>query len=122
MTRHHWITIAEVTACPPGSCGEFVVQGRVLAIFNVQGKFFALDGVCAHQGGPLGDGQLAGCLITCPWHGWQFDVTNGANEVNPRLRQDTFVTRIEDGHVQIGMPSDGDVDSDDVDTSGMSGM
>ena len=106
MTANRWITVAAATACPPGNCAERLVQGRVVALFNVQGEFFALDGVCAHQGGPLGDGQLDGCLVTCPWHGWRFDVTNGANEVNPNLRQHTFPTRVVDGDVQIEMPPD----------------
>ena len=106
MTPSHWIDIAAAAACPPGTCAEYLVQGQVVALFNVQGEFFALDGVCPHQGGPLGSGHLDGCLVTCPWHGWQFDVTNGANEVTRHLRQPTFPTRIVDGRVQIAMPPD----------------
>ena len=60
-----------VPAAPEGVCR----RGRVIALFNVDGTFYALDGVCPHQGGPLGQGTLEGCIVTCPWHGWQFDVT-----------------------------------------------
>ena len=69
--------IASVVETPPGSARELVAEGRVIALFNVEGTFHALDGVCPHAGGPLGQGQLDGCIVTCPWHGWQFDVTTG---------------------------------------------
>lgn len=53
-------------------------NGREIALFNVQGKIYALDNACPHMGGPLGEGELEGCVVTCPWHGWQFDVKTGA--------------------------------------------
>lgn len=48
-----------------------------VALFNVGGEFYALENVCPHQGGPLADGWLEGTGITCPWHGWCFDVRTG---------------------------------------------
>ena len=53
-----WIPVANVADCPPGSCLELAVAGRIVAVFNVAGDFHALDGICPHQGGPLGKGQL----------------------------------------------------------------
>ena len=50
------------------------------ALFNVDGTFYALDGVCPHQGGPLGSGEVHNCIVTCPWHGWQFDVRTGQHQ------------------------------------------
>jgi nitrite reductase (NADH) small subunit len=83
--------VASLAAIPPGTAGEFVVGERIIALFNVAGTIYALDGICPHQGGPLGKGQLTGCIITCPWHGFQFDVTTGQHLtskslVHPRLR------------------------------------
>lgn len=52
-------------------------DGSEIALFCHDGKIYALDNVCPHMGGPLGEGELEGCIVTCPWHGWQFDVTNG---------------------------------------------
>ena len=72
--------------CPPGSVQELVVEDRIVALYNVDGTLFALDGVCPHQGGPLGKGALEGCLVTCPWHGWQFDVTDGRHQPTGRHR------------------------------------
>jgi nitrite reductase/ring-hydroxylating ferredoxin subunit len=51
--------------------------GKELAVFNVEGSFHVIDNECPHRGGPLGEGELEGCLLTCPWHAWQFDVRTG---------------------------------------------
>jgi len=90
----NWIRIAAVSDCPPGSAREFVVEDRIVALFNVDGEFHALDGVCPHQGGPLGQGELKGCIITCPWHGWQFDVTNGQNQTSASLVHPSFTVKV----------------------------
>ncbi len=82
-----WIPVANVADCPPGSCLELAVAGRIVAVFNVAGDFHALDGICPHQGGPLGKGQLEGHVVTCPWHGWQFDVRSGQHQIDAGLRQ-----------------------------------
>jgi nitrite reductase/ring-hydroxylating ferredoxin subunit len=60
-----------------GSVQEFQVDGKTIAVANVGGKFYAISGTCLHRGGPLGQGSLSGKEVTCPWHGWSFDVTNG---------------------------------------------
>ncbi len=76
---------------------------RIVALFNVDGVFHALDGVCPHQGGPLGKGVLTGCLVTCPWHGWQFDVTTGQHRLNAKYFQPRFEVRVEEGDVLINI-------------------
>jgi 3-phenylpropionate/trans-cinnamate dioxygenase ferredoxin component len=62
---------------PAGAIREFQVDGKTLAIANVDGNFFAIDNTCLHRGGPLGQGALSGKVVTCPWHAWQYDVTTG---------------------------------------------
>jgi nitrite reductase (NADH) small subunit len=81
----NWIRIAAVADCPPGSAFEAVADDRIVALFNVEGQFYALDGICPHQGGPLGQGRLSGCVVTCPWHGWQFDVKTGQHQINKSI-------------------------------------
>jgi nitrite reductase (NADH) small subunit len=61
----------------PGTIHEFQLDGTAVALANVEGKFFAVNNVCLHRGGPLGEGEMDRQVVTCPWHGWQFDVTNG---------------------------------------------
>ncbi len=68
-----------------GSIREFAVEGKTIALANVDGKFYAIDNTCLHRGGPLGSGELAGNVVTCPWHGWQYDVTTGKLNMNPTI-------------------------------------
>lgn len=87
--------------CPPGTGVECVAGDRVVALFNVEGNFYALDGICPHQGGPLGKGVLSGCVVTCPWHGWQFDVTTGQHQISKTLVHSRYATKIEGGDVLV---------------------
>jgi nitrite reductase/ring-hydroxylating ferredoxin subunit len=98
-----WIRIARLAECPPGSAIERVAGDRVVALFNVAGHVHALDGVCPHQGGPLGQGALDGGVITCPWHGWQFDVCTGRHQLNPRIEQPRFDVRVEDDWILVDL-------------------
>ena len=54
------------------------VNNNPIAIFNVNGQFYAIDDTCSHAGGPLSEGELNGTKVTCPWHGAIFDITTGA--------------------------------------------
>ena len=96
-----WETIAKTADCPPGSARECIAAGRIVALFNVEGKFYALDGMCPHQGGPLGKGRLQGCIITCPWHGFQFDVTSGQHQTSRSLVHPSFPVRVMKDEVQV---------------------
>jgi nitrite reductase (NADH) small subunit len=78
--------VASLSELPPGSAMEVTVGDRVIALFNVDGTLYALDGICPHAGGPLAKGRLAGNVVTCPWHGWQFDVTTGRHCLAPRIQ------------------------------------
>ena len=64
--------------------------GKTLAIFRVKDEFFAIDNRCLHRGGPLGEGDLEGYNVTCPWHGWTYDVRTGSFEIIPPLRVGTY--------------------------------
>ena len=72
-----FVRVALVSEIPEGTGKAVVANGRRVAIFNVAGDFHAVDGVCPHQGGPLGEGILDGPIVSCPWHFWQFDVVKG---------------------------------------------
>jgi nitrite reductase (NADH) small subunit len=87
--------VAALAEVPPGSAGEFVVGERIIALFNVGGTLYALDGICPHQGGPLGKGKLAGCIVTCPWHGLQFDVTTGQHLTSKSLVHPRYAVKVE---------------------------
>lgn len=101
----HWICAAHLDECPPGSLLEVVVGDRIVALANVEGYLFALDGICPHQGGPLGKGHLEGCLLKCPWHGWRFDVRNGKHELTSSVVQDRFPLIVKEGTILIDLES-----------------
>lgn len=62
---------------PPGQVKIVEVQGRKIALCNVEGTFHAIEDRCSHDNGPLGEGSLRGALLECPRHGARFDVTTG---------------------------------------------
>ena len=95
----NWIDIGAESDFLLGTATERVVEDCILAVFNVEGEIFAMDGVCPHQGGPIGKGKMQGCIVTCPWHGWQFDVHDGQSQLSPGVRHPTFETKIESGRV-----------------------
>lgn len=85
----------------PGQGTEVNVAGKPVAIFNVGGTYHAISNTCLHRGGPLGQGFVEGSTVTCPWHSWTYDVTTGANVVNPDLKVSRYETRVEGGQVLV---------------------
>lgn len=97
---------------PPGERRIVEVEGRSIGVFNVAGRFYALRNTCPHQGAPLCQGSLGGTaapsrpgeyvweregeILTCPWHGWEFDVTTGRSVFNPhRMRVRSYEVTVE---------------------------
>lgn len=97
------ISLIELSSVPPGTSAEVVAEGRIFAVFNVDGTIHVLDGICPHAGGPLGKGQLQGHIATCPWHGWQFDVSSGQHCLNSRICQRNYAVQIQDTTVMIDL-------------------
>lgn len=72
------IAIGKVDELKPGSMKKVTMEGRdEIVVANVEGKFYAMRGLCNHQGGPLAEGELEGGVVTCPWHGSKWDITTG---------------------------------------------
>jgi nitrite reductase (NADH) small subunit len=81
-------------------CGS--KQGdKAICIANVNGEFSAIDNVCLHLGGPLGQGMIANGKVVCPWHGWQYDPKTGEVSHNPNLKVAVYAMKIEDGDVMV---------------------
>lgn len=82
--REIWLAMPELVPVgkasdfPPGSVKGVTLKGTRVLVANIDGKFFSINSVCTHLGGPLEKGSLNGDVITCPWHGSKFDVKNGA--------------------------------------------
>jgi nitrite reductase/ring-hydroxylating ferredoxin subunit len=97
------VPLIAVEKVAPGVSAEVVAEGRIFAVYNVDGIYHVMDGICPHAGGPLGKGTLRGNIVTCPWHGWQFDVQTGHHCLNQRICQTYYDVTIENGHVVIDL-------------------
>ena len=98
------VRVAKISEVPPGQGCVVQAGAKSLALFNVDGSYHVIDNTCPHRGGPMGDGELDGRLAICPWHGWRWDVTTGANANNPSVRIACYPTRIENGDVYVELP------------------
>ena len=85
----------------PGQCAEVTVGDTPVAIYNVDGTFYATSNTCLHRGGPLGQGLLQGQEVMCPWHAWTWNVTTGENAANGTLKIPTYEVKVEGGEVFI---------------------
>ena len=97
-----WIDVASAIEFPPGTHRVVDVNDVMIAVFNVEGEFCAIEDVCTHDGGILTGGAVDGCIITCPRHGATFDVRTGAALSAPAYEPTAkFPVRIENGMVQV---------------------
>ena len=101
-----FVRVAKATDVAPGQIREIQVQGITIAVANVGGQFHAINNTCLHRGGPLGQGSLHGNVVTCPWHGWTFDVTSGKLTHNQAAEVACYSVELreEDVYVDISAP------------------
>lgn len=98
-----FVAVAAVGEIPPGSGKQIDLAGHAIAVFNVDGTFFAIDGTCLHRGGPVGEGDLEGTTVTCPWHGWQYDVTTGEHLLDRTIGLAAHEVRIENETILVAL-------------------
>tara|TARA_Y100000310_G_scaffold302635_1_gene340155 strand:- start:13734 stop:14042 length:309 start_codon:yes stop_codon:yes gene_type:complete len=85
-----------------GQCKIVNVEDKQIALFNVKGEICAIDNKCAHMGGPLGEGTLEEDIVTCPLHGWKYNVKDGIGPENPNAKVQKYEIKVEDNKVMIG--------------------
>jgi len=93
--------VASIADLEPGKCTTVFVGGKSIALFNVEGAFYALDNECPHMGGPLGMGFLDGETVMCPLHGWMFSVKTGDSPTMPGLRTGCYECEVEGEEVFV---------------------
>lgn len=94
---------AESDLPAPGEAKEFEIAGKTICVANVNGTITAIENVCLHMGGPLGQGYVDGGKIVCPWHGWEYDAKTGALFDDPKSKLDVYPIKLENGEVLIDM-------------------
>jgi nitrite reductase (NADH) small subunit len=97
------VSVARVEDVPPGTVKAVEAGDEPIALANVDGTFYATQGKCLHLEGPLGEGSLEGCFLTCPWHGWRYDVRTGKNDFDLAIEARTFDVHVENGEVKVAV-------------------
>lgn len=97
--------VGGVGEIPPGKAKVVVVsKSEEYAVYNVDGALYATGNVCPHSGGPLGEGELEGPVVTCPWHAWQFDVRTGIALDFPEDHVLTYPVKVQGDEIYIELP------------------
>jgi nitrite reductase (NADH) small subunit len=96
-----FVTVGRVGDFVAGNGRMVVVNGRHVALFRLDDGFFAIDNLCLHQAGPLCDGDIDGGVVTCPWHGWSYEIRSGTLVQDPRVGVSKHNTRIVGDDVQV---------------------
>ena len=96
-----FVTVANTNDLKPGESKSIEINGREIALFNIDGVFYAIDNTCMHKGGPLGEGVVAGGIVTCPWHGWEYDIKTGINPLNSQIKVKKYEVMVEGYKVKV---------------------
>ncbi len=96
-----WISVAKAAELPNGRRKLVEVHERPIALFNIANQLYAMDSNCPHRGAPLVEGELDGTVVTCPWHGWEFDVTTGKSPINPSACVRKYNVKVEVDNILI---------------------
>lgn len=96
-----FVRIADAGDVKPGQGIVAEINGKTVALFNVDGTFHAIDNTCVHRGGPLGEGETEGSVVTCPWHGWQFNLSTGECLKNPAAKVAVYQVKVEGVDVKV---------------------
>jgi 3-phenylpropionate/trans-cinnamate dioxygenase ferredoxin subunit len=97
-----WLTVAPAASIPPGDFAQVELADALIAVFNVDGRFYAIDDICTHDGGGLAGGAVDGDQVICPRHGARFCLRTGAALTPPAYEPvRTYETRVVDGVVEV---------------------
>ena len=98
-----FVKVASLSELTPGSAKVVEALGKSIALFNVGGTIYATDNTCLHQGGPLGEGQLMGEVVICPWHQWEYNVRTGENVDDNSLKLATFPVQVDGSDIKVAV-------------------
>jgi nitrite reductase/ring-hydroxylating ferredoxin subunit len=90
-----FLKVASLSDLPAGSAKTVEVGGTSIALYNVDGQVHATANTCPHRGGSLGEGSLAGGIIACPWHAFEYEVSSGRCLTNPNLQLGCYPVKLE---------------------------
>ena len=97
-----FVIVAKMSDVPVGEGRVVDVNGKEIALFNLEGAFHAIDNTCIHRGGPLGEGLVDGTTVICPWHAWTYDVPTGECQFTDG-RVEKYEVMVKDGDVKVAI-------------------
>ncbi len=100
-----FVSVAKVSELLPGHSKAVQVAGKTIALHRGADGICATDNVCPHKGGPLAEGALNDNVVTCPWHGWRFDVKTGKNPEGMPIQIQCYEVKVEGDEIQVAIPS-----------------
>jgi nitrite reductase (NADH) small subunit len=98
-----FVKVATTEEIPSGQGKVFELNGNQIAVWNLNGNFIAFQNVCPHRGGPVGEGEIEGNIITCPWHGWQFDLVSGSSPINPAAKLTKYDVKVDGTEIKVAV-------------------
>ena len=101
MSSAEFVTVARVGSIPAGEGGAFPVGERMVALFFVDGQYYAIDDCCPHMGASLAGGYVENGVVSCPWHAWRFRVSDGTWCDNPRVKTRSHEVRVVGDEIQV---------------------
>jgi nitrite reductase (NADH) small subunit/3-phenylpropionate/trans-cinnamate dioxygenase ferredoxin subunit len=102
-----FVTVARVGDIPPGQSTTVQVGDQLVAVFNIGGRYYAINDLCPHMGASLAAGVVDQGVVTCPWHAWRFRVSDGTWCDNPRLKVACYEVRQQGDEIQIRLSPNG---------------
>jgi len=99
----NFVRVAAKSEIPAGQGKTVEAGGKQIAVFNCGGAFYAIDNTCKHQGGPLGEGELDGTVVTCPWHGWTYDIITGISPDDAECAVERYEVKVDGDDVLVGV-------------------
>ena len=99
----NFVKVASTSDLNPGENKVVELNGEQVALFNVDGEFFAINNTCRHKGGPLGEGFLEGDVVTCPLHGWRYNVKSGSCITIPNQHVASYQVKVEGNDVLVSL-------------------
>ena len=100
-----FVKVCTKSEIAPGTAKKMEVSGTEIAVFNVDGNFCAIQEVCPHRAGPLSEGGVEDGVVTCPWHGWQFRISDGVSPVNPAVKINCYQVKVEGNDIYVSPDS-----------------
>ena len=98
-------TVAKVGAIAEGEAETYTVGENLVAVFHLDGQYFALNDLCPHMGASLAAGHVEDGTVVCPWHAWRFRICDGTWCDNPKIKTESYEVRVSGDEIQVRVES-----------------